>query len=181
MIIIAEKFRKIKMVFVIAVILLVFSQGLLGISQFSFYPLMFAFLLFFVGFNFLEAVQPSLIAKYSDVNTKGTAMGVYSSAQFFGIFIGGTVGGLVMQHWGISGVFIFGAVIAMLFLIIAISLPKPDFFKSQVLKLGKDFLKDVETTTLQLLAVNGVKQAAISAEEGIAYIKIDTQTIDNAI
>ncbi len=180
MIIIAEKFRKIKMVFVIAVILLVFSQGLLGISQFSFYPLMFAFLLFFVGFNFLEAVQPSLIAKYSDVNTKGTAMGVYSSAQFFGIFIGGTVGGLVMQHWGISGVFIFGAVIAMLFLIIAISLPKPDFFKSQVLKLGKDFLKDVETTTLQLLAVNGVKQAAISAEEGIAYIKIDTQTIDNA-
>ena len=180
MIIIAEKFRKIKIVFIIAVVLLVFSQGLLGISQFSFYPLMFAFLLFFIGFNFLEAVQPSLIAKYSDVNTKGTAMGVYSSAQFFGIFIGGTLGGLVMQHWGISGVFIFGAVIAMLFLIIAISLPKPDFFKSQVLKLGKDFLKDVETTTLQLLAVNGVKQAAISAEEGIAYIKIDTQTIDKA-
>ncbi len=179
MIIIAEKFRTIKMVFVIAVVLLVFSQGLLGISQFSFYPLMFAFLLFFIGFNFLEAVQPSLIAKYSDVNTKGTAMGVYSSAQFFGIFIGGTVGGLVMQNWGISGVFIFGVIIAVLYLIVAISLPKPDFFKSQVLKLGKDFLKDVETTTLQLLAVNGVKQAAISAEEGIAYIKIDTQTIDN--
>ena len=179
MIIIAEKFRKVKMVFIIAVVLLVFSQGLLGISQFHFYPLMFAFLLFFIGFNFLEAVQPSLVAKYSDVNTKGTAMGVYSSAQFFGIFIGGTIGGLVMQHWGISGVFVFGAIIAILFLAVAISLPKPDFFKSQVIKLGKDFLKDINTTTRQLLAVDGVKQAAISAEEGIAYIKIDTLTIDN--
>ena len=179
MIIVAEKFRKVKMVFIIAVVLLVFSQGLLGISQFVFYPLMFAFLLFFIGFNFLEAVQPSLVAKYSDVNTKGTAMGVYSSAQFFGIFIGGTVGGLVMQHWGISGVFIFGSIIAILFLVVAISLPKPDFFKSQVIKLGKDFLKDINTTTRQLLAVDGVKQAAISAEEGIAYIKIDTLTIDN--
>ena len=139
MIIIAEKFRKVKIVFIIAVVLLVFSQGLFGISQFDFYPLMFAFLLFFIGFNFLEAVQPSLVAKYSDVNTKGTAMGVYSSAQFFGIFIGGTVGGLVMQHWGISGVFIFGAIIAILFLVVAISLPKPDFFKSQVIKFGKGF------------------------------------------
>ena len=179
MIIIAEKFRKVKIVFIIAVVLLVFSQGLLGISQFDFYPLMFAFLLFFIGFNFLEAVQPSLIAKYSDVNTKGTAMGVYSSAQFFGIFIGGTVGGLVMQHWGISGVFIFGAIIAILYLVVAISLPKPDFFKSQVIKLGKDFLKDINATTRQMLAVDGVKQVAISADEGIAYIKIDTLTIDN--
>lgn len=179
MIIIAEKFRKVKIVFIIAVVLLVFSQGLLGISQFDFYPLMFAFLLFFIGFNFLEAVQPSLIAKYSDVNTKGTAMGVYSSAQFFGIFIGGTVGGLVMQHWGISGVFIFGAIIAILYLVVAISLPKPDFFKSQVIKLGKDFLKDINATTRQMLAVDGVKQVAISEDEGIAYIKIDTLTIDN--
>jgi predicted MFS family arabinose efflux permease len=179
MIIIAEKFRKIKMVFVIAVVLLVFSQGLLGISQFSFYPLMFAFTLFFIGFNFLEAVQPSLVAKYSDVSTKGTAMGVYSSAQFFGIFTGGTIGGLVMQNWGISGVFIFGAIIAILYLVVAISLPKPDFFKSEVLKLGNDFLKDIETTTRQLLEVDGVKQAAISAEEGIAYLKVDKLTIDD--
>ena len=179
MIIIAEKFRKIKMVFIIAAVLLIFSQGLLGISQFSFYPLMFAFLLFFIGFNFLEAVQPSLVAKYSDVNTKGTAMGVYSSSQFFGIFMGGTLGGLIMQYWGISGVFIFGALIAILFLFVAISLPKPDFFKSQLLKLSDDSLINIEKTTQQLLAIKGIKQAAISIEEGIAYLKIDKLEFDN--
>lgn len=180
MIVIAEKYRKIKVIFIIAVLLLLVSQGLLGISQFSFYPLMFAFLLFFIGFNFLEAVQPSLVAKYSDVNTKGTAMGVYSSSQFFGIFVGGTVGGLVMQQWGTSGVFIFGALMALLLLFVAISLPKPDFFKSQLVKLKPNHLIDLDKSTQQLLAIPGIKQAAISAEESAAYLKVDKLTLDEA-
>ena len=180
MIIIAEKYRKIKVMFIIAAVLLVFSQGLLGISQFDFYPLMFAFLLFFIGFNFLEAVQPSLVAKYSDVSTKGTAMGVYSSAQFLGIFFGGTVGGLVMQFWGISGVFIFGALVALIFLLVAVSLPKPDFFKSQIIKLSQDSLNNIEKTTSQLLSIEGIKQAAISSEEGVAYLKIDKLVLDES-
>ncbi len=180
MIIIAEKYRKIKTVFVIAVVLLLLSQGLLGISQFSFYPLMFAFLVFFIGFNFLEAVQPSLVAKYSDVNNKGTAMGVYSTSQFFGIFVGGAVGGLVLQQWGISGVFIFGAVVSALLLLVAFSLPQPDFYKTQLIKLKTELLSDIDGTTNQLLAVTGVKQAAISLDEGVAYLKIDKLTLDEA-
>ncbi len=173
MIIIAEKFRKIKVVFIIAVVLLLLSQALLGITQFQFYPLMISFLIFFIGFNFLEAVQPSLVAKYSDVNNKGTAMGVYSTSQFFGIFVGGVIGGLVLQQWGISGVFIFGSVIAALLLLVALSLPKPDFYKTQILKLKKELLSDIDKTTQQLLTIKGVKQAAISLDEGVAYIKID--------
>lgn len=179
MIIIAEKYRKIKIVFIIAVVLMVFSQGLLGISQYSFYPLMFAFLLFFIGFNFLEAVQPSLVAKYSDVNTKGTAMGVYSSAQFFGIFVGGVFGGLVLQKWGASGVFIFGAFISILLLLVAISLPKPDFFKSQIVKLKDKHLTNIQTSTQQLLTIKGIKQAAIAVDEGVAYLKIDKLELDS--
>ncbi len=180
MIIVSEKFRKIKLMFIVAVTLLVFSQAILSLNpsavQFNFYPLIFAFLLFFIGFNFLEAVQPSLVAKYSDVSTKGTAMGVYSSAQFLGIFVGGSVGGLIMQHFGISGVFTFGAIIALLFLAVAISLPKPDYFKTQLVKLSEELLANIDNTTQQLLAIDGVKQAAISAEEGVAYLKIDKLT-----
>lgn len=179
MIIIAEKFRKIKWVFILAVTLLLISQTLLGMIQFTFYPLMFAFLLFFIGFNFLEAVQPSLVAKYSDVSTKGTAMGVYSSSQFFGIFAGGTLGGLVMMQWGASGVFLFGAVLAVLYLIIAASLPRPDHYKTQLLKLNDESLANVESTTQQLLSVPGIKQAAISIEEGVAYLKIDKREFDS--
>ena len=183
MIIVSEKFRKIKLMFIVAVTLLVFSQAILSLNpsavQFNFYPLIFAFLLFFIGFNFLEAVQPSLVAKYSDVSTKGTAMGVYSSAQFLGIFVGGSVGGLIMQHYGISGVFTFGAIIALLFLAVAISLPKPDYFKTQLVKLSDELLANIDNTTQQLLAIDGVKQAAISAEEGVAYLKVDKLEFDS--
>ncbi|MGK0273467.1 MAG: MFS family permease [Cocleimonas sp.] len=178
MIIISEKFRKIKIFFVVAVFLIMLSQVLLAFIDYSLYSLLFAFLLFFIGFNFLEAVQPSLVAKYSDVSAKGTAMGVYSTAQFLGIFVGGVMGGLILQNWGISGVFIFGIVMAVLFLLVAISLPKPDFFKSQLVKLSDEFLIDIEKTTKQLLEISGIKQAAVSAEEGVAYIKIDKLEFD---
>lgn len=180
MIIISEKFRKTKIVFIIAVLLIVVSQLLLAFTNYTLYPLLFAFLLFFIGFNFLEAMQPSLVAKYSDVSAKGTAMGVYSTSQFLGIFVGGAVGGLILQNWGTSGVFIFGIAIALFFLLIAFSLPKPDYFKSQLVKISDELLVDVETTTQQLLAIAGVKQAAISAEEGVAYLKIDKLEFDQS-
>jgi len=178
LIIIAEKYRKIKVTFIIAVLLLVLSQVLLGLNPFNFYPLMFAFLLFFIGFNFMEAVQPSLVAKYSDVNTKGTAMGVYSTAQFFGIFVGGAVGGLVLQKWGITGVFVFGAISSSTLLLVAVSLPKPDYYKNELIKLKNEFLKDIDHTKQQLLEIAGIKQAAISIEEGVAYLKIDKLVLD---
>ncbi len=179
MIIISEKFRKAKVFFIIAVALLVISQVLLAFTEYSLYSLLLAFLLFFIGFNFLEAMQPSLVAKYSDVSAKGTAMGVYSTSQFLGIFVGGALGGFILQQWGTSGVFIFGIGIALLFLLVAISLPKPDFFKSQLVKISDEFLTDIETTTKQLLAITGVKQAAISAEEGVAYLKVDKLEFNN--
>ena len=173
MIIIAEKFRKIKVVFIIAVFLLLFSQGMLGINQFNFYPLMFSFLIFFIGFNFLEAVQPSLVAKYSDVNNKGTAMGVYSTSQFSGIFFGGVIGGLVLQYWGVSGVFVLGAIMSVLLLLVAISLPQPDYYKNTLISLKDELLDDISETTKQLLAIDGVMQVAVSVDEKAAYLKVD--------
>ena len=179
MIIIAEKFKKIKIVFIFAVALLILSQAMLGINPFSFYPLMLAFLIFFIGFNFLEAVQPSLVAKYSSVNNKGTAMGVYSTSQFMGIFVGGISGGYILQNWGISSVFIFSAFVGVLLLLVAISLPQPDYFKSQLIKLKDEFLVNPNKTEEQLLAVTGVKQVAISIEEGVAYLKIDKHQLSD--
>ena len=178
MIIIAEKFRKTKLLFVMAVSLLILSQFLLAFTDYTLQALVFAFLIFFIGFNFLEAMQPSLVAKYSDVSAKGTAMGVYSTSQFLGIFVGGAVGGFILQNTSVSGVFIFGIVISIFFLLVALSLPKPDFFKSKLVKLSDEFLTDVENTTRDLLAITGIKQAAISAEEGVAYIKIDKLEFD---
>ncbi len=51
--------------------------------------------LFFLAFNLMEALLPSLISKESPAGYKGTAMGIYSTSQFLGVAIGGSLGGWV--------------------------------------------------------------------------------------
>jgi predicted MFS family arabinose efflux permease len=55
-----------------------------------------AVLVFFVGFNYLEATLPALVSKFAPSARRGSAMGVYSSSQFLGIFAGGGVGGMLI-------------------------------------------------------------------------------------
>jgi len=78
--------------------------------------------IYFLAFNALEAMLPSLVSKRTNPKNKGTAMGVYSSSQFLGIFAGGSMAGLLYQHYGNSGVVITNAFIASLWLYIAISM-----------------------------------------------------------
>lgn len=178
MIILAEKKRKIKSVLLFAVGLLIASELLMALGYSHNYLLIFAFLVFFVGFNFLEAVQPSLVAKYSAVDTKGTAMGIFSSAQFFGIFIGGTAGGLIDQHFGISGVFTFSAVMATAWLAISFSLPTPQFYTSRIIKLNTS-ITDWQEIHQRLSAIPGVREVSIVAKEQLAYLKVDKAELDD--
>jgi MFS family permease len=172
-IILAEKFQKIKPLFIAAIIALIMAQLVMGLMTSLALALLLAFLLFFIGFNFLEAVQPSLVAKYANVNNKGTAMGVFSTAQFLGIFAGGTLGGWVAGYWGIQGVMLFGALLASLWLLVALGLPHPKFYKSKIFKLKQDALSDPVATIALLNQITGVKESSLSIEEGVAYLKVD--------
>jgi MFS family permease len=63
--------------------------------------------LFFTAFNVLEASLPSWVSKYADPKTKGTALGIYSSAQFLGLFLGGVIGGWLDGSYGMVAVLLF--------------------------------------------------------------------------
>lgn len=180
LIIIAEKRHKIRTLLLASTVTLILAEVGMAMSYEHIGWLLAAFFLLFVGFNFLEAVQPSLVAKYSDVSTKGTAMGIFSSSQFLGIFAGGALGGMVNHTWGTTGVFIFSAIIVGLWLILAIQLPTPTFYTSRLLKLDPLLFSDKELLRQELLAVRGVKEVAVVAEEGIAYLKVDKETLDEA-
>lgn len=78
-----------------------------------------ALTLFFAAFNFLEAALPALITQRAPGQARGTAMGVYSSAQFLGIFLGGVLGGWCQGHLGPSGGYLFGVCMCLLWLITA--------------------------------------------------------------
>lgn len=88
------------------------------LPQFLFYFLILV--LFFTGFNFLEACLPGLIAKHAPDSHRGTAMGLYSSSQFLGIFLGGTVSGWLYGHFSFLPVFITNVVISVLWLLLTL-------------------------------------------------------------
>jgi hypothetical protein len=67
---------------------------------------------------------------------------------------------------------------AVLLLFVAVSLPQPDFFKNQLIKLKDDLLADPIKTKQQLLSIKGIKQVAISLDEGVAYLKVDKNQLD---
>lgn len=180
MIILAEKYQKIKPLLIGTVTALLLAQLGMAAGLNTSWILIFCFLIFFISFNFLEAVQPSLVAKYSGVNIKGTAMGVFSTSQFMGIFAGGIVGGLLLQHFNQATVFLFGAVAALAWLGITLSLPTPKFYKSRLLKLNNTMLLDSHATSAALSKIQGIKEVAIAIETGIAYLKVDNKELDES-
>ncbi|GJM07508.1 MAG: MFS transporter [marine bacterium B5-7] len=119
LIILAEKKQKMRPIFLGCIAMIGISQCILALSYHVFWVVCFALLLFFIAFNCLEACLPSLVSKRCPAASKGTAMGIYSSSQFLGIFFGGTVGGIVYAHIHIAGVFALVAGFALVWLLIA--------------------------------------------------------------
>lgn len=94
---IGEKKQLVKPIFVFAVGALVFALLFLGAAYQFNAALLSGLFLFFFAFNLLEAQLPSLVSKQTFAGGRGTAMGVYSTCQFLGIFTGGALGGLMLH------------------------------------------------------------------------------------
>ncbi|MCD0229283.1 MFS transporter, partial [Enterobacter hormaechei subsp. steigerwaltii] len=107
LIIVGETRNKLKQVFVLGIVCIAAAQlGLL--SGMRSVGLITAYLVvYFIGFNVLEASLPSMVSKIAPSDLKGTAMGVYNTMQSLGLFAGGAAGGLLFQKYGFSGVFAF--------------------------------------------------------------------------
>jgi len=67
---------------------------------------------FFLAFNLLEALQPSLVSQAAPPELKGLALGCYNTAQSLGLFMGGAAGGALASTGGVDAVFIGAAVLA---------------------------------------------------------------------
>lgn len=74
---------------------------------------------FFIGFNTLEASQPSLVSKLAPAHARGAALGVYNTLQSVGFFVGGAVGGWLSQAHGATGLFAACALAMLVWLVVA--------------------------------------------------------------
>jgi MFS family permease len=179
-IIVAEKKRKMKPIFILAIV----SLGLVQLSWASFtdslFMVLFSLWLFFTAFNVLEASLPSLMSKLSPLENKGTAMGVYSTAQFIGAFLGGIIGGFLYSHFSLIAVFIFGAAITVIWLFFIFPMNPPKHFSTRIISLGDVNAHQLKQLSEELNAIEGVVETVFVVEEKVAYVKFSADEIDQA-
>ena len=124
----AERYGKVRPVLLGAVGLMTAVQ-LMFAAVHGLWGIVGVLLLFFVAFNVLEAMQPSLVSRYAAA-ARGAALGVYNTTQAMGLFLGGAVGGWLLKHEGRGAVFLGCAVVLLLWLIIAWNMKSPPARKS---------------------------------------------------
>lgn len=175
-IIVAEKKRRMKGVFLGAIATLGVAE--LGIVAFhgSLLPLALLLWVFFTAFTLLEATLPSLLSKQAPADAKGTAMGVYSSSQFLGAFAGGAAGGWLYGAGGFAAVFGFCALAAAAWLGWAAGMRPPRYLESHMVHVEPG----VEEAALaaRLAEVAGVVEVAVHVDEGVAYLKVERDRLD---
>nr|WP_314985147.1 MFS transporter [uncultured Pantoea sp.] len=173
-IIYAEVKRRMKRVFVGCVGMIVIAEIVLWGAEGHFWTLVVGVQLFFFAFNLMEAILPSLISKESPAGYKGTAMGIYSTSQFLGVAVGGSMGGWVFGHFDAQTVFLVGAMVAAAWLFVSMTMQEPPYVSSLRIVLS-DAALAVPNLEQRLKAQPGVNAVFIVPEEKSAYIKIDSK------
>ncbi|WP_251979106.1 MFS transporter [Salinicola avicenniae] len=178
LVIVAEKYRRMKPIFigaVAAMTLILLGFGELAQDRITLVGLLWGF---FVVFNLLEATLPSMISKLAPAGAKGTAMGIYSTSQFLGAFLGGTLGGALSQSLGIQSVFLGAAVIAAVWLAVVWKMPAPRHLSSEIIALDAHSMGMIDTLLERFASVAGVEDVVVVPEERVAYLKVDRQRLD---
>lgn len=172
-IILAERKGRVKPVFIGAIALLVVAEAGLFLVSLTLVRVIFLLFMFFAAFNLLEAMLPSLISRLAPADCRGTAMGVYSSAQFLGAFLGGALGGLVQGRFGIQAVFLFAALALLVWLAMAVSMRVPRKLGSYIHRIDVVEQAAADRLRQELAAQAGVVEVVVVPEEGVAYLKVD--------
>lgn len=175
--IIAEKQRKIKPVFVAAVGLLALALVGQWLNLEAGWWYLLAVFVFFVAFNLLEATLPSLVSKIAPAGRKGTATGIYSTWQFSGAFVGGAGGGWLMAVYGVSALYWACVLLVGCWFVAALSMAKPRFLTSLCVPLGASSWQQAQDALSQ---VEGVAEVVVIREEAVAYLKVDGKCLDRA-
>jgi MFS family permease len=172
MIIVAEKLRKAQGVFLLAIAMLVVAEIGLAMSA-SYLSAFMMLVLFFGAFNFLEAMLPANVARIAPADMKGTAMGLFSSAQFLGAFCGGLIGGLLLGMGNYANTFAWLAAILGLWFVLALTMKAPAYLKSRIVSLQALEQAEIEKFIERAMSISGVREVSVYEADRVAYLKVD--------
>ncbi|MDO3386178.1 MFS transporter [Gilvimarinus sp. SDUM040013] len=176
-IIIAEKRRQMKPVFLLAISLIGVSLAWLMLVPKGMLWWIIGLFGFFMAFNLLEATLPSLVSKMAPAGSKGTATGIYSTAQFAGAFCGGALGGLVLQLAGVFWVLALCVLVIALWWLAARPMAPPKYLASMLFPLAGRSAEDIEA---KLAGVEAVAEVLVVPSEDMVYLKVDSAGVNRA-
>lgn len=174
-IIVAEKKRKMKGIVLLGIGILILTLLLMSQAH-SIWHWAVLLLMYFFAFNLMEASLPSWLSKIAPAGAKGSAMGIYSSMQFLGAFVGGTLGGWLVNQQGTTTLFIGFALATSVWGLLMYKTPAPKHLKSTRLSLSSSLS---ECQYRALTALDGVVEVIELIDEQAVYMKIDANEFNH--
>ncbi|MCT7654878.1 MFS transporter [Oceanimonas sp. NS1] len=164
-----------KLLFQASILVMMVALVLMALGQGKLWLLAVAMVLYFTAFNFMEASLPAFLSMLAPAGGKGTAMGIYSTSQFFGAFLGGVLGGALFQQLGGAGVFLLVALTMVFWFWLSAGMANVSRVRSHILPIGVKIESESARSQLlqRLMALPGVHEALIIPDEGAAYLKVD--------
>jgi MFS family permease len=168
-IVLGERQQRMKFIFILAVVLTTLNQCALFLFNQSWLGLCVTMLIYFVAFNILEATLPSQVSRQAGTANKGTAMGIYSSCQFLGIFAGGALAGVLFQYAGSSSIFLLNAVIGFVWIGLASFMRPNEYQLTRKIPFGH-LVMDKDVLQNQLRQLKGIHEISISLSEKTIFL-----------
>lgn len=114
----SQRYNQMQAFILMTIAMTVMTQ--LGLSYFySSYVLLSIFVcLYLLSFNFIEANLIACVSQWCNPLYKGSTIGIFSTFQFFGVFIGGLCSGLLITPYGFYGIFFMNFLLALVWFII---------------------------------------------------------------
>ena len=123
LIILSERYKKTKPILLSCIVILILSQGMFFTLNLNFKVFLVILTIFFIAFNSIEAILPSLLSRTASTSKRGLAMGIFSTSQFLGTFFGGAIGGLIYNIYDLNSVFLLSIFVSIIWWFIMIAFP----------------------------------------------------------
>ena len=161
----------------IGIVSLALAQLILSQAQF-FWIFVVGLLVFFWGFNLLEATLPAVVSRRVNDQNRGRAMGWYATSQFLGTFVGGTLGGWLVSQYGFSAIFYLGLALFGIWFVVALPTTALPNIKSFVTSdLSAEEIEKLENTYGVISVVDFPEQKEIFVKANLDLI--ETETIES--
>ncbi|WP_094752542.1 MFS transporter [Psychromonas sp. CD1] len=159
--------------FLFSILLMAGSLMAMGSTTNSLFAMFLCVMCYFTAFNFLEASLPSFISMLAPAGAKGSAMGIYSTFQFSGAFLGGILGGISYKLLGSSGLFYCLSILILLWFFIAWGMLNPSKIRTHSYTTDIKDNDHANALSEKLVTLPGVLEVVFFIEEQTVYIKVN--------